>query len=66
MGYYLSGGFFYGLFYFLSSEMKRLISYRKGQMDEDSYKIIKGVDFIELFLGATKRTGYYAIIATKK
>jgi len=66
MGYYLFGGFFYGLFYLLSSEMKRLISHRKGKTDEDSYNIMKGVDFIELFLGATKKTGYYAIIATKK
>jgi ubiquinone/menaquinone biosynthesis C-methylase UbiE len=66
MGYYLFGGFFYGLFYFLSSELKRLIFHRKGKSDKDSYKKIKGVDFIELLLGATKKTGYYAIIATKK
>ena len=66
MGYYLFGGVFSGLFCFLSSELKRLISHKKGKSDKDSHTIMKGVDFVELLLGATKKIGYYAIIATKK
>ena len=63
---YLFTGFFYSLFPLLFSEMKRLIFWRKEKTDVAAEKIMKGADFVELLLGTTRKTGYYAITATKK
>jgi ubiquinone/menaquinone biosynthesis C-methylase UbiE len=63
---YLFSGFIYNMFPLFSSEIKRAISWRKRKKDEASDKIMKGADFVELLLGITKKTGYYALTATKK
>lgn len=64
--YYLYGGMVHGLYNFLRSGIQCKVTQRNINHKKDSDSMMKGVDFIELLLGVTGKTGYYVITSTKK